>query len=38
MEHEISYDLTDEQIEHGTTPVPEDDPWQYERKIGFPRH
>ena len=38
MEHEISYDLTDEQIEHGTTPVPDDEPWEHSREIGFPRH
>ncbi|QIB74972.1 hypothetical protein G3I44_12185 [Halogeometricum borinquense] len=38
MEHEISYDLTDEQIDHGTTPVSEDEPWEYNREIGFPRH
>ncbi|WP_248895337.1 hypothetical protein [Haloplanus halobius] len=38
MEHEISYDLTDEQIEHGTTPVPDDKPWEHSREIGFPRH
>jgi len=38
MEHEISYDLTDEQIDHGTTPVSEDEPWAHDREIGFPRH
>jgi hypothetical protein len=38
MEHEISYDLTDEQIDHGTTPVSEDEPWEYDSEIGFPRH
>jgi len=38
MEHEISYDLTDEQIDHGTTPVSEDEPWECDREIGFPRH
>ena len=38
MEHEISYDLSDEQIEHGTTPVPDDEPWEHSREIGFPRH
>lgn len=38
MEHEISYDLNNEQIEYGTTPVPDDEPWDYDREIGFPRH
>lgn len=38
MEHEISYDLTDEQVDHGTTPVSEDEPWEHDREIGFPRH
>ncbi|QLG50231.1 hypothetical protein [Natrinema halophilum] len=38
MEHEISYGLTDEQIDHGTTPVSEDEPWEYDREIAFPRH
>ena len=38
MEHEISYNLSDEQIEHGTTPVSEDEPWEYDGEIGFPRH
>ena len=38
MAEQISYDLTDEQIEHGTSPVPADDPWEHNREIGFPRH
>jgi len=38
MEQEIGYDLTDEQIDHGTTPVSEDEPWEHSREIGFPRH
>jgi hypothetical protein len=38
MAEQINYDLTDEQIEHGTTPVPEDEPWEYDGEIGFPRH
>lgn len=38
MEHGISKDLSDEQIEQGVKPVPDDQPWEHSRDVGFPRH
>jgi hypothetical protein len=34
MEHEISADLTDEEIEHALDPVPADEPWDSEERFG----
>lgn len=38
LERGISYDITDEQIDHAIKPVPDDKPWEHSRKVGFPRH
>jgi len=38
LRHALNKDLTDEQIEHALKPVPEDEPWEHSREVGFPRH
>lgn len=38
LKHGVSYDVTDEQVDHATEPVPEDEPWEHDRRISFPRH
>lgn len=33
MEHALSQDLSDEQIEHALEPVPDSDPWEHDRDL-----
>lgn len=38
LEHELGKEVSDEQVEHSVKPVPEDEPWEHSREVGFPRH
>lgn len=38
LEHGLSYDISDEQIGHAVKPVPDEEPWEHSREVGFPRH
>lgn len=38
LENALGYEVTDEQVDHAIEPVPEDEPWDHSREVGFPRH
>lgn len=38
MEHALSHDLTDEQIEHALDPVSDSDPWEHDRDLRLSHH